>query len=109
MSLIPSVSLIPENDPTTLFSTSSGMQPLVPYLLGQAHPEGNRLVNSQKSFRAQDIEEVGDNRHTTYFEMLGKLVARRLLQKGTAPMGVRISDERFGLIRSGCTFPCSRK
>ncbi len=68
--VIPSVSLIPENDPTTLF-TSSGMQPLVPYLLGQPHPEGKRLVNSQKSFRAQDIEEVGDNRHTTFFEMLG--------------------------------------
>lgn len=67
---IPSVSLIPENDPSTLF-TSSGMQPLVPYLLGQTHPEGTRLVNSQKSFRAQDIEEVGDNRHTTFFEMLG--------------------------------------
>lgn len=67
---IPSEPLIPENDPTTLF-TSSGMQPLVPYLLGQVHPEGTRLVNSQKSFRAQDIEEVGDNRHTTFFEMLG--------------------------------------
>ncbi len=68
--VLPSVSLIPDNDPTTLF-TSSGMQPLVPYLLGQVHPEGRRLVNSQKSFRAQDIEEVGDNRHTTFFEMLG--------------------------------------
>lgn len=62
--------LIPENDPTTLF-TSSGMQPLVPYLLGQEHPEGKRLVDSQPSFRAEDIEEVGDNRHTTFFEMLG--------------------------------------
>ncbi len=67
---LPSVSLIPENDPSTLF-TSSGMQPLVPYLLGQVHPEGKRLVDSQKSFRSQDIEEVGDNRHTTFFEMLG--------------------------------------
>ena len=67
---IPSVSLIPDNDPSTLF-TSSGMQPLIPYLLGQPHPEGVRLVNSQRSFRAQDIEEVGDNRHTTFFEMLG--------------------------------------
>jgi len=68
--VIPSAPLIPENDPTTLFN-SSGMQPLVPYLLGQPHPQGKRLVNSQKSFRAQDIEEVGDNRHTTFFEMLG--------------------------------------
>lgn len=68
--IIPSAPLVPENDPTTLF-TSSGMQPLVPYLLGQKHPAGNRLVDSQKSFRAQDIEEVGDNRHTTFFEMLG--------------------------------------
>ena len=62
--------LVPENDPTTLF-TSSGMQPLVPYLLGEKHPQGKRLVNSQRSFRAQDINEVGDNRHTTFFEMLG--------------------------------------
>src|SRR3989338_8451762 len=67
---IPSAKLVPENDPTTLF-TSSGMQPLIPYLLGEPHPLGKRLVNSQKSFRAQDIEEVGDNRHTTFFEMLG--------------------------------------
>ncbi len=67
---IPSASLVPENDPTTLF-TSSGMQPLIPYLLGQTHPSGKRLVDSQKSFRSQDIDEVGDNRHTTFFEMLG--------------------------------------
>ena len=68
--VIPSAPIVPGNDPTTLF-TSSGMQPLVPYLLGKDHPEGNRLVNSQMSFRAGDIEEVGDNRHTTFFEMLG--------------------------------------
>lgn len=68
--VIPSAPIVPENDPTTLF-TSSGMQPLVPYLLGKDHPEGKRLVNSQMSFRAGDIEEVGDNRHTTFFEMLG--------------------------------------
>lgn len=67
---IPSSSLVPENDSTTLF-TGSGMQPLIPYLLGEKHPKGKRLVNSQKSFRAEDIEEVGDNRHTTFFEMLG--------------------------------------
>ncbi|MCX6787825.1 MAG: alanine--tRNA ligase-related protein [Candidatus Kaiserbacteria bacterium] len=68
--IIPSAPVVPENDPTTLF-TSSGMQPLVPYLLGQPHPAGARLANSQMSFRAEDIEEVGDNRHTTFFEMLG--------------------------------------
>ena len=68
--VLPSASLLPENDPTTLF-TGSGMQPMVPYLLGQPHPLGRRLVDAQKCFRAQDIEEVGDNRHTTFFEMLG--------------------------------------
>ncbi len=68
--IIPSASLIPENDSSTLF-ISSGMQPLVPYLLGEKHPEGTRLCNSQKSFRISDIEEVGDSRHTTLFEMLG--------------------------------------
>src|SRR3954463_12126378 len=62
--------LVPQNDPTTLF-TSSGMQPLVPYLLGEVHPNGTRLVNVQNSFRAQDFDEIGDNRHTTFFRMLG--------------------------------------
>ncbi len=68
--VIPSSLLVPENDPTTLF-TGSGMQPLLPYLLGEQHPKGKKLVDSQKCFRAEDIEEVGDNRHTTFFEMLG--------------------------------------
>jgi alanyl-tRNA synthetase len=68
--IIPSAALVPENDPTTLF-TGSGMQPLIPYLMGEAHPMGKRLADSQKCFRANDIEEVGDNRHTTFFEMLG--------------------------------------
>lgn len=68
--VIPSAALVPENDPTTLF-TGSGMQPLVPYLMGEAHPKGTRLTDSQKCFRAEDIDEVGDNRHTTFFEMLG--------------------------------------
>ncbi len=62
--------LIPDNDPTTLF-TGSGMQPLLPYLLGKEHPKGTRLTDSQTCMRAQDIEDVGDNRHTTFFEMLG--------------------------------------
>ena len=68
--VVPSSPLVPENDPSTLF-TGSGMQPMVPYLLGEAHPLGMRLTDSQKCFRSQDIEEVGDNRHTTFFEMLG--------------------------------------
>lgn len=68
--IVPSAPLTPENDPTTLF-TGSGMQPIVPYLLGAQHPLGTRIADSQKCFRAQDIEEVGDNRHTTFFEMLG--------------------------------------
>ena len=68
--IIPSASLIPEDDTTTLF-IGSGMQPLVPYLMGQPHSLGKRLVNIQKSFRAEDIEEVGDSRHTTFFEMMG--------------------------------------
>ena len=62
--------LILHNDPTTLF-TGSGMQPLLPYLLGQDHPQGTKLADSQTCLRAQDIEDVGDNRHTTFFEMLG--------------------------------------
>ncbi len=68
--VIPPVSLIPEKDSTLLF-VNSGMFPLVPYLMGEKHPEGKRLANSQKCFRSDDIEEVGDKRHTTFFEMLG--------------------------------------
>ena len=68
--VIPSAPLIPENDPSVLFNTA-GMQPLVPYLLGEKHPEGNRLTDYQKCIRTNDIDEVGDNRHLTYFEMLG--------------------------------------
>src|SRR3990167_7278990 len=67
---VPPIPLFPQNDPTTLF-TGSGMQPLVPYLLGEPHPLGEKLYNIQPCFRAQDIEEVGNNRHTTAFEMMG--------------------------------------
>jgi len=69
-SLIPNLSLIPENDPTLLF-VNSGMFPLVPYLSGEPHPEGRRLTNVQRSMRFEDIEEIGDSRHTTVFHMLG--------------------------------------
>lgn len=68
--IIPSASLVPENDPSVLFNTA-GMQPLVPYLLGQKHPMGVRLANVQKCVRTQDIDEVGDKTHDTFFEMLG--------------------------------------
>lgn len=68
--VIPRAPLVLKDDPTTLF-TGAGMQPLMPYLLGEPHPDGTRLVDSQTCLRSQDIEEVGDNRHTTFFEMLG--------------------------------------
>src|SRR5574344_1458204 len=68
--VIRSASLLPENDPTVLFTTA-GMQPLVPYLLGETHPQGTRLVNYQKCVRTGDIDEVGDASHLTCFEMLG--------------------------------------
>ena len=68
--IIKRASLILKDDPTTLF-TGSGMQPLLPYLLGKKHPDGVRLTDSQTCLRAQDIDDVGDNRHTTFFEMLG--------------------------------------
>ncbi|MBN2197967.1 alanine--tRNA ligase [Candidatus Wolfebacteria bacterium] len=68
--IVPSYSLVPENDPTSLF-ISAGMQPMIPYLLGESHPEGKRITDAQKCIRTIDIEEIGDNRHLTFFEMLG--------------------------------------
>jgi len=94
--IIPSAAIVPQNDPTTLF-TGSGMQPLVPYLLGEPHPKGNRLVNSQKSFRAEDIEEVGDNRHTTFFEMLGNWSLGDYFKKEQLPWFFGFLTEEIGL------------
>jgi alanyl-tRNA synthetase len=93
---IPSAPLVPENDPTTLF-TSSGMQPLIPYLLGASHPLGKRLVDSQKSFRAQDIDEVGDNRHTTFFEMLGNWSLGDYFKKEQLPWIFTFLTKELGL------------
>lgn len=94
--VVPSSPLVPENDPTTLF-TSSGMQPLVPYLLGQPHPLGKRITDSQKSFRSQDIEEVGDNRHTTFFEMLGNWSLGDYFKKEQLPWVFSFLTQKVGL------------
>ncbi len=93
---IPNSSLVPENDPTTLF-TSSGMQPLVPYLLGETHPQGKRLVNAQNCFRAQDIDEIGDNRHTTFFRMLGNWSLGDYFKSEQIPWVFEFLTEELGL------------
>lgn len=93
---IPNASLVPESDPTTLF-TSSGMQPLVAYLLGKPHPQGKRLVNAQNCFRAQDIEEVGDNRHTTFFRMLGNWSLGEYFKKDELPWFFEFLTEELKL------------
>src|SRR3989344_1112375 len=93
---VPSSSLIPGNDPTTLF-TGSGMQPLIPYLLGKEHALGNRLVNSQKCFRAEDSEEVGDNRHITFFEMLGNWSLGDYFKKEQLPWLFEFLTSEIGL------------
>ena len=94
--IIPSAPLVPENDPTTLF-TGSGMQPMIIYLLGEKHPLGNRLVDSQKCFRAQDIEEVGDNRHDTFFEMLGNWSLGDYFKKEQLPWFYEFLTRELGL------------
>ncbi len=82
-SVVPSAPLVPQNDPSVLFNTA-GMQPLVPYLLGQKHPQGTRIVNVQKCVRTGDLEDIGDNRHLSFFEMMGNWS----LGEPTSPDGI---------------------
>ncbi len=93
---IPSASLVPDNDPTTLF-TGSGMQPMVPYLLGQKHPQGSRITDSQKCFRLNDIEDIGDNRHTTFFEMLGNWSLGDYFKEEQIPWMYEFLTKKLGL------------
>jgi alanyl-tRNA synthetase len=97
--IIPSASLVPENDPSVLFTTA-GMQPLVPYLLGESHPQGKRLVNVQKCIRTQDIDEVGDATHDTFFEMLGNWSLGDYFKEDAIKWSFELltsKDEGFGL------------
>lgn len=94
--VIPRALLVPQNDPTTLF-TGSGMQPLIPYLLGEAHPNGVRLTDSQTCLRSQDIDEVGDNRHTTFFEMLGNWSLGDYFKKDQIPQFFNFLVDVVGL------------
>jgi alanyl-tRNA synthetase len=94
--VIPRALLVPYNDPTTLF-TGSGMQPLIPYLLGELHTEGTRLVDSQTCLRAQDIDDIGDNRHTTFFEMLGNWSLGDYFKKEQLPWFFEFLTDVVGL------------
>ncbi len=94
--VIPRARIVPDNDPTTLF-TGSGMQPLLPYLLGQKHLAGQRLTDSQTCFRAEDIDEVGDNRHTTFFEMLGNWSLGDYFKREQLPWFFEFLVETVGL------------
>lgn len=94
--VIPSAPLIPENDPSVLFTTA-GMQPLVPYLLGEKHPEGTRLTDYQKCVRTNDIDEVGDNRHLTYFEMLGNWSLGDYFKEESIAMSFEFLTKKLGI------------
>ena len=94
--IIPSASLIPENDPSVLFTTA-GMQRLVPYLLGEPHPAGTRLTDYQKCVRTNDIDEVGDNRHLTYFEMLGNWSLGDYFKEESIKMSFEFLTKELGI------------
>lgn len=104
---IASASLIPENDPTVLFTTA-GMHPLVPYLLGEEHPEGKRLTDSQKCIRTGDIDDVGDNSHLTFFEMLGNWSLGDYFKKEAIAMSYEFltSEKYLGIDKDKLYFTC---
>lgn len=104
-SVIPSAPLIPENDPSVLFTTA-GMQPLVPYLLGEKHPEGTRLTDFQKCVRTNDINEVGDNRHLTYFEMLGNWSLGDYFKEESVAMSYEFLTKELGIPAEKISVTC---
>ena len=104
-SVIPSAPLIPENDPSVLFNTA-GMQPLVPYLLGQKHPSGTRLTDYQKCVRTNDIDEVGDNRHLTYFEMLGNWSLGDYFKEESIAMSYEFLTKELGIPNEKLSVTC---
>ena len=104
-SVIPSAPVIPENDPSVLFTTA-GMQPLVPYLLGQKHPAGTRLTDFQKCVRTNDIDEVGDNRHLTYFEMLGNWSLGDYFKEESIAMSFEFLTKELGIPAEKLSVTC---
>ena len=103
--IIPSAPVIPENDPSVLFTTA-GMQPLVPYLLGQKHPSGTRLTDYQKCVRTNDIDEVGDNRHLTYFEMLGNWSLGDYFKEESIAMSYEFLTKELGIPNEKLSVTC---
>ena len=103
--VIPSAPVIPENDPSVLFTTA-GMQPLVPYLLGQKHPAGTRLTDFQKCVRTNDIDEVGDNRHLTYFEMLGNWSLGDYFKEESIAMSYEFLTKELGIPNEKLSVTC---
>jgi alanyl-tRNA synthetase len=102
---IPSASLVPDNDPTTLF-ISAGMHPLIPYLLGTPHPLGKNLVDVQKCIRTGDIDEVGDTFHHTFFEMLGNWSLGDYFKKGMIEFSIEFLNKVLNLPLERLAFSC---